>query len=111
MAIDWNKNVLQPVNNIFGEPTVYYPADGGQFDLTGVFDQAYAEVIITDDNPPINSVIPVLGVNVADFPGWYPQPKKNDRLYIASVDLNYIVRDVRPDGHGHIKLMLAKTGS
>ena len=111
MAIDWNQHVLQPVNNVFGEPGTYSAAEGGSFAINGVFDQAYTEVIITDDSAPINSVMPVFGVCLADFPAWCATPKKNDKLYVNSVKLTYIVRDVRPDGHGHAKLMLGKTGT
>jgi hypothetical protein len=91
---------------IFGEaePPVYQPASGAAaFQITGVFDRAYREITLLDDNAAASTVTPVLGVRLADFPA---PPVPNDRVTIASVGLTYVVRNVQPDGHGWAKLML-----
>jgi hypothetical protein len=107
MPINWDALVLAPCENVFGEPATYTPAAGGSFSITGVFDRAYKEVGLIDLDIGANTVQPVLGVRAAQFP---VPPVQGDMVFIPSVNITYYVRDVRPDGHGSIKLMLADSG-
>lgn len=105
MAVDWDKNVLGPVEAVFGEPITYMPATGSPFSTSGVFDEAYHPVILLDNGPTMTTENPVLGVRASSFPSTQP-PRKGDKLSIASVSSVFSVKDARPDGHGAIKLML-----
>ncbi|HEV2365402.1 MAG TPA: hypothetical protein VGS12_14530 [Caulobacteraceae bacterium] len=108
--IDWDKAVLGPTVGVFGEGCTYYPAAEWPFALTGVFDRAYRDVNIIETDPDIVTVQPVLGVRLAAFPLGQP-PAVGDKLYVPSVDITYLVREVRPDGHGWAKLMLNATAT
>ena len=109
--IDWDAKVIGPCVSaaVFGEdvqPT-YSPARGAPFPIDGVFDRAYKELILLDGDSGADILTPVLGVRLAQFPA---PPAKNDRVYVASVGITYIVKDVHPDGHGAAKLLLSKAG-
>lgn len=109
-ALDLDALVLGPCVAAFGEAAqgypvpVYTPAAGAPFALDGVFDRGYREIDQLT-GVPISTAMPVLGVRLAQFPaGVTPQP--NDHLTIRGV--TYLVREVRPDGHGHARLMLSR---
>ena len=108
MAVDWDQAVLGPVMAVFGEPVTYCPAAGGSFPITGVFDEAYRDLLLVDDSAGITTETPVLGVRLAEFPA---PPLQNDTLTIGSVGCTYAVREVRLDGHGYAKLMLTFVSS
>lgn len=103
MAIDWDGEVLGPVMDVFGESATWSPASGGSYAITGVFDRAYQELTLLDDGSSSNTTRPVLGVRLSQFAA---PPAVNDQVTVTSVGLTFIVRDVRPDGHGWAKLML-----
>lgn len=107
--IDWDAELLSPVMAVFGEdqPCRYMPRGGAAFDLAdAVFDAEYQEVSIDGDVSASTQTKPILGVRMSLFPA---PPKQNDRVLIRSVGKVWIVKDVRPDGHGHAKLMLMAT--
>jgi len=106
MAVDWDRLVLGPTQRVFGEPVTYAPADDGPFQTTGIFDRAYTEVDIAEDGTQINTTLPVLGVRLSQFP---IGPKQGDQLTVQGGV--YVVKDVRPDGHGAAKLMLNRLRS
>ncbi|MTK12701.1 MAG: hypothetical protein F8N39_11630 [Clostridiaceae bacterium] len=103
MAINWDQMVLSPVMSVFGESATYLPAVGSPFAVTGVFDEAYRELELVDDMAAISTSMPVFGARLAEFPG---PPKQGDKVFIQSVNATFVVREVRPDGHGGAKLML-----
>lgn len=109
MAIDWDSLVLAPAHAIFGEASgaiVYTPQGHSAFTLTGgVFDAAYREIDQLG-GVPVSSTMPVLGVRLAVFPTGIA-PAQSDTLTIGGV--SFVVREVRPDGHGEAKLMLNLT--
>lgn len=100
--IDWDSLVLGPCMATFGEPVTYTPAAGVAFAITGVFDAQYADVVVAD-GLPITSNMPVLGVQLSQFA---TSPQQGDTLTIASTSQTFVVKEVRPDGHGSAKLML-----
>ena len=93
---------------VFGEdePVIYRPSAGPSFTLAdAVFDEAYLGLEMIDDAKAggVNTATPVLGVRLALFPA---PPVQGDMVFITRVNSTYVVRDVRPDGHGEAKLML-----
>ena len=107
MAIDWDAMVVGPCISEFGvdpDCVTYISARGGVLkDITGVFDEAYRDPTVLETEPGATSVAPVLGVQPSQFPPLYP-PAQNDRVVIKG--RTFVVKDVRPDGHGDAKLML-----
>lgn len=103
MAVDWDGLVHGPVADAFGQAALYAPfAGGAPFTITGVFDEAYAEVQELADQP-VASASPVLGVQLSQFP---TPPVIKDQLTILASGTVYVVSVVEPDGHGWAKLFL-----
>ncbi len=109
MSIDWDAEVLGPVMAVFGAneasqlPT-YTPAGGTSFPLAdSVFDRAYLLVTLDGDGSENTTRRPVLGVRDALFT---VPPAQNDLVFIPSVGITYIVKEVRSDGHGWTLLAL-----
>jgi len=93
----------------FGTAATFSPQAGGSFRINGVYDNAYRELELSADAPPVNTVAPALGVNLADFPS---PPLQGDALTILEgpyAGTVYAVREVRPDSHGWAILMLNRT--
>lgn len=105
--IDWDALVIGPLLEVFGEavqPT-YTPvkAGGAPYAIDGVFDRAYLSVAQLDAVSAASTVKPVLGVRESEFSA---PPQVDDLVYVPSVNLTYIVRNVESDGHGWAKLEL-----
>ena len=101
MAIDFSALVLGPNINSFGVPGTYIPFKyPQQFSVSGVFDEAYCENRVVD-GMLVTVTVPVFGIKLIDFPN---PPLQNDHLILSG--RAYIVREVRPDGHGGATLML-----
>lgn len=100
--VDWDKFVIGPTIQVFGEPVTYQPTGGSAFVVSGIFDEAYREVDLAGGMAATTEV-PVLGVRMADFP---TPPQQDDTLVIQRLNATYAVREVRLDGHGGAKLML-----
>lgn len=110
MPIDWDKVVIGPVVAKFGEPVTYTPAGAsapvpaiGGGPIMGVYDEAYTDQNTIDGLVEANTTMPVLGVRLAQFA---LAPSQNDQLVIQRTGEQYIVKDVRADGHGWAKLLL-----
>lgn len=103
--IDWDSLVLSPCEKIFGEsePVLYEPASYESFSTTGIFDKAYREQSSVGDVIGMTIEVPVLGIRLANFTN---PPKQGDQLTITRTNITYVVKEVRPDGHGSAKLML-----
>lgn len=101
--IDWDTNVLAPLEGVFGQAATYLPQDGPAFAISGIFDEAYRELDLAT-GMRVSTVTPVLGVRLAQFTG--PAPRQGDMLIIQASGLTYVVKEVRPDSHGAAKLML-----
>ncbi len=110
MGIDWDINLLAPLQAVFGETVNYRPAGSAAYDITGIFDRAYTRDVepLDPGDPTINTTLPVLGVRDVVFTS---PPVKGDRLYVYRVDTLFIVRDIQPDSHGGSKLLLNRTSS
>ena len=105
--IDWDRLVGTPTVAIFGQPVAYTSTAGGAlFPITGVYDEAYTELAplnAGEGGEPsfISTTRPVLGVQLGQF---LVPPAQGDSLVVGGTQ--FWVREVRPDGHGHAKLML-----
>jgi len=108
VPIDWDANVLQPLEQVYAEAVNYTTAAGVAVPgIVGVFDAAYKDVDLSD---PLGTttIVPVLGVRLALFS---QTPAQDDTVQVPSVNTTYVVREVRIDGHGWAKLMLGKMSS
>lgn len=104
--IDWDGLVLQPTMAVFGQTVVYTPAGGTAFTLVdAVFDDAYHPLQPIEDGTAMTTELPVLGVRLSEFPTGVT-PLQGDSVVITALGITYKVRDVEPDGHGHVKLLL-----
>jgi hypothetical protein len=101
--IDWDKHVLAPTESVFGQPAVYTAAGAGPIPIEGVFDEAYREVDLIDTGVGANAVMPVIGVRVNQFARL---PKQGELIEIPAIGKEFVIKDVRTDGHGWAKLML-----
>ena len=108
--IDFDALVLVPSMATFGETNqgfpavVYTPANGSPYSVSGIFDPSYKEIKFGRDGEPVTVTMPVLGVKLSDF---VLLPKQGDGIQARGT--NYVIREVRVDGHGGAKLMLNST--
>ena len=122
MPIDWDRLVIGPTVEIFGEGNrsagggrkpIRYHTPVGSFDIDGVFDEEYlnltplgrgsdgAELLSLGAPGAISTTMPVLGVQLSQFE---IPPEQGDTLEIRGQA--FAVKEVRPDGHGWAKLLL-----
>ncbi|RDU99228.1 head-tail joining protein [Trinickia dinghuensis] len=110
MPIDWDAAVLAPCHNdAFGEPATFLPAGGSPLSITGIFFNGYNRNVDLGDGADVITVKPVLVVRAEQFVSRAPQ--QNDGLSIASVNTTYVIRDVKSDGLGELRLELHKVSS
>jgi len=109
MPINWDALLLSGVMGIFGEPISYTPRGGAPIVITdAVFDEESADIAIGEDAQMSTQRKPICGIRVAALGQAAAQ---NDTVTRTSTGLAYIVKDVIPDGHGHVKLVLqSKSG-
>jgi hypothetical protein len=113
--IDLDRLVLGPAMRVFGEEgqgypiAIYTPAGQSSFELREVvFDIASNEIKFDNDGTPLTTVRPTCGVRLALFPGG-STPAQGDQIQLRGKV--YDVAEVRPDGHGHARLMLNQARS
>lgn len=109
MPVDWDALVLKPLEGVFAEDCIFTPRGSTlEYAVKGVFDEGHQEVVIGEDNVPMNVNVPALGTRVALFDGsGIPLPKQNDRFQIRGH--GYVVKDAQIDSHGNLKLLLNST--
>lgn len=100
--IDWNGLVLGPLMDVFGEPVTYTPAGGSPLSITAIFDEAYTPVQLVAD-PEVNAVMPVLGVQLSQFPAGFDPRNAQGDTFIAR-GKSYVVKNGKPDSHGGARL-------
>ena len=102
---DLTRAMSSIVLTTFGEPVVFH-LEGQPQALAGrgVFTAAHQEVDAST-GVPVSMVQPVLEVRQADLPA---TPTEGDAVTVQGV--LYLIVEVRPDGHGFLKLMLHKGG-
>jgi hypothetical protein len=108
MTIDIDGLVLGPCMDAFARPVVFIPRTSGVAQAQrGVFDAAYTAVTLEGEGVPTTQTTPVLGVRLSE---WTPAPLKSDAIQIPATNQAFVIREVRPDGHGDAKLMLQLKG-
>lgn len=100
--LDWDALVLGPCLAQFAEAVTYTYANGFPIQIAGVFDEQYTAVDMLDGQG-VTSAMPVLGVQLSQF---VTPPQQGDALTIVRTSETFLVKEVRPDGHGWAKLML-----
>ncbi|MDA8092346.1 MAG: hypothetical protein M0T84_00275 [Betaproteobacteria bacterium] len=100
--IDWDTLVLGAVAAQFGEGVIYAYANGATTPITGVYDEQYAAIDVVGGQASTSS-LPVVGVQLSQLP---VPPQQGDTLTIVRTGDIFVVKEVRPDGHGWAKLML-----
>ncbi|EHJ8971175.1 hypothetical protein G6S35_003126 [Salmonella enterica] len=105
MPVDWDRHLLKPLQNVFGESVRYQPVTGDAYDITGIFDRAYTQDVepLEEGGPAINTTKPVLGVRDAAFSA---PPVRGDRVLIKRLNTWFVVADIQPDSHGGTRLEL-----
>jgi hypothetical protein len=104
MPIDWDKHLLGPLHNQFAERVNWRPQVGEPHDIMGVFDRAYTpQIEALGSDSPVNTTKPILGVRDAVFK---VPPQQGDRVFVYSIEAEFIVSDVQPDSHGGTHLQL-----
>ena len=114
MPIDWDELVLAPVMAVFGDEVTYRPRAGAAFTISdAVFDEQYTYVLQAagPQGEDVNTTAPMLGVRGAVC----PNPAQDDQVDVGvfngrPVNRRFLVKDVRPDNHGHIVLLLGDEG-
>ena len=90
----------------FGEPVMFHlEGQTAPIESTGVFTAAHMEADAST-GVAVSTVQPLLEVVAANLPG---PPTEGDAVTVRGV--LYLIVDVRPDGHGFLKLMLHKGGT
>lgn len=105
--VDWDALVIGPLTGpIFGEPFTFIPASGDQpFAVGGVFMEAYQGIALAGGQD-VNTVAPMLGVQLSAFQSPLLGPKQDDKVTRQKTGVTYVIRDVQPDGVGAAKLLL-----
>ena len=102
---DLTRAMSSIVLTTFGEPVVFHlEGQAAPIDGAGVFSATHQEVDAST-GVPVSMVQPVLEVRLADLPA---KPTEGDAVTVQGV--LYLIVEVRPDGHGFLKLMLHKGG-
>lgn len=109
MPLSFDSLVLAPCVAAFGEAAQGYPvptytpqAGAPPFALDGVFDAGFQEADLLS-GPAIAAAQPNFGCRLADVPTGVAL-QQGDTIAIRGAD--YAVREVRPDSHGHVRLLL-----
>lgn len=96
------------VESTFGQPALYTTKAGDSYELSGVFDEAFSEVDVTDGGP-VTTVSPCFGFRLLSLA---VTPRQGDKLLIYAapgaplVDTKYVIKQPRVDGHGWCRLIL-----
>lgn len=100
--LDWDKLVLAPCEDIFGEPVIFTPAGGSPVTVTGIFDRSFRE--LEEAEPSQRDTIFVsVGLRLSQLPR---EPRIGDTLEVPSVSIVFSVRQPRPDGKGNVRCIL-----
>jgi hypothetical protein len=111
--------VLAACENAFGTTITYASRSGISQIVTGIFDEQFLSLAAMGEGPfpsqemlrigspgSITTKTPVVGVRLSTFT---VPPQQGDTLSLQpqfGALMNYIVREVQPDGHGSAKLVL-----
>lgn len=86
----------------FGEEIIYSPKEGGEFSVTGIFNEIF-EQIDPDTERIVASNEPTVGIKLSDLPF---VPAKGDKVQRPKTGDTFRVVDSREDGEGMSQLFL-----
>ena len=118
--LNFDRLVLRPAMGAFARPVAFLPKGGTPFLGRGDLRRPTEDVALSDGE--MTTAAPVLGVRASELP---EMPRQNDHVYVDVVvdqaerlgfrvterTQRFVVMDVRPDGEGDVKLVLAKVSS
>ncbi len=118
--LNFDRMVLRPAMGAFARPVAFLPKEGTPYLGRGDFRMPTTDIQLDDGS--LTTATPTLGIRAAEFA---TLPRQDDKVYVGVVrnpsspggfdvvptTLRYIVMDVRPDGEGDIKLVLAEVSS
>lgn len=102
MAVDFDRLVQKPCQDILAEPVTFAPPEGDAFDGRGIVSDGHLEVAGLTD-VAVSSAAPMLSVRLAELAA---EPEAGWGLTMRGTQ--YTVTDVRPDGEGGADLILAE---
>lgn len=102
---DLTQSMSSIVFGALGEPVTVMREDMPSLTVTGLF-KAEHEAVDVRSGVSVSSVQPVLELRACDVPGGVDE---GDAVQVQGC--RYQVTDVRPDGHGTLKLLLHKLGA
>lgn len=108
--MDWHAHLSRlsaAVRDHFGEAAVYRPLAGGEYFVTGVFDEAYRSTELDPDGAPVETTQPALTVRLADLAAVGVTPRTRDRLTVSERTWE-VVGGTRSDGSGMATLLLVE---
>lgn len=114
--IDFDRLVLRPAQAVFARPIAFLPKGGRPFLGRGDFRRPTEMVDIGDGE--MTTALPTLGIRASEF---VILPRQDDELYVGILrsdaapgyevlptSRRFKVMDVKPDGEGDVKLVLAE---
>lgn len=118
--MDFDRLVLAPAMAAFARPVAFLPRGGAPFVGRGDLRMPTADIALEDGS--ITTAAPVLGIRRSEFA---LLPEQEDGVYVDVVidaadpagfrvtdrTRRFLIQDVRPDGEGDIKLVLAEISS
>lgn len=106
MTVNWDALVIGPTIGVFGESITYTPLYRSPITITGVFDDAYHQLVMLEDGSMgATEVSAVLGVQLSQFS---ITPAQNDQVLVQRTGSQFLVREVRVDSHGWAKFLLTR---
>ena len=87
-----------------GEP-ISLTRGAESWSVQGIFQESHIAVD-PDTGLPVSTQQPVVGLNLRDLP---TKPKAGD--FVTARGLDYRIRDVQPDGHTGLTVLLQRTGA
>lgn len=120
--ISFDRLILRPAMGAFARPVAIIPADGQRAPYLARGDFRRPTQDIQLDDGEMTTAAPTLGIRRSEFPAL---PVQKDQVYVDVVvdsgapggfrltpeTRRYRIMDVRPDGEGDIKLVLAAVSS
>jgi hypothetical protein len=106
VGIDWDRMVLGPTVQVFGEKVWFTPVGGQTKDLWLVYDEGNKDIPLAGGTS-LNSSNPIVSGQVSAFP---VEPAQGDQIMIDRTGDVFVVGDVNEDGKGSVTLSLNYVG-
>jgi hypothetical protein len=110
-GLNFDATVLAACMGAFGEPVVYYPAQGPAIALSGIFEVALKELRVDKDGAMVDAAHPVLGLRLSDLVAGGMAagmlPERGETFLIRGEEWQ-IADAPGPDSEGHLRLALMR---